>query len=58
MMPVESTSTSLASAFTAAPPAAAIARASSRPRAPVHALALPEFTTIARKFRPGVSDRS
>ena len=58
MIPVESTSTSSAAAFTAAPAAAAMARASSSPRAPVQAFALPELTTIARKFRPGVSDRS
>jgi len=58
MIPVESTSTSSAVAPTRPAAAAAMPRASSSPRAPVQALALPELMAMARKFPPGVSARS
>ncbi len=48
MTPVEATSTSEAGQPTASAVMDAMARAASRPRSPVAALATPEFTTTAR----------
>ena len=48
MTPVEATATSPASSPSASAPSACIARASSMPRSPVAALALPLFATTAR----------
>jgi hypothetical protein len=59
MMPVESTSTPASgTASDSGRGAAAIAAASSRPRVPVQALALPELIATARKPVPGVRARS
>ena len=49
--PVEETSTSSRPTFNAEAAAPTIAQASSIPRSPVHAFALPLFTTIARNTR-------
>lgn len=58
MMPVESTRISSPATPRARPARAAMVRASSMPRLPVQALALPELMTTPRKPRPGVRSRS